>query len=76
MSNGTSFTSAEEMQQAYNQLWEDISSFFSQVPSYFSEVLDFASENPVAIIVVSVFITMLAFYFLRLIISNFTGSSR
>lgn len=73
---GTSFSSPEEMQAAYNQMWEDIASGFSSIPDYIDEVFDFAAENPVAIIVVSVFFTMLAFLFLRLIISGFSGRSR
>lgn len=76
MGNGTTFTSAEEMQAAYNQLWSDMASFFSDIPSYFSEVLDFAGQNPLAVIVIGLFIAFLAFHLLRCVISSFSGSRR
>lgn len=76
MTNGTEFSSPEEMMEAFNQLWEDLASFFTDIPSYFSQALEFAGENPLALIVVSLFLTLLAFYFIRCIISSFSGSRR
>lgn len=74
--SGTTFNSPEEMQQAYNQMWEDIASGFNMIPDYIKEAFDFASKNPVALIVVSLFLTTLAFLFVRMIISDFSGRSR
>ncbi len=70
------FSSPEEMQQAYDQLWEDLASFFTDIPAYFSEAADFASENPVGIIIVSMFLVLISFFFIRIIISDIGGGSR
>lgn len=67
---GTQFDTPEEMQSAYNQFWCDIASLFDDIPSCFEEALNFAAENPVAIIVISLFLVLIAFYFVRSIISG------
>ena len=74
--SGTSFSSPEDMLEAYNQMWQDIADGFTDIPDYFKQALDFASINPVAIIVVSLFLTMFAFFLIRIFISDFGGRSR
>lgn len=70
------FSSPEEMQQAYDQMWQDIADGISYVPSYFEEAVKFASENPVAVLVVTLFLILISCFFLRLIINAFSGRNR
>lgn len=70
------FNSPEEMQQAYDQMWEDIASGIGYVPQYFGDSMQFASENPVALLVESLFLVVIASYFLRKIISAISGLNR
>ena len=70
------FNSPEEMQQAYNQMWEDIASGIGYVPQYFEDSIQFASENPVALLVEGLFLVLVASFFLRKIIKVFSGRNR
>lgn len=70
------FNSPEEMQQAYNQMWEDIASGIGYVPQYFEDSMQFASENPVALLVEGLFLVLVASFFLRKIIKVFSGRNR
>ena len=70
------FNSPEEMQQAYNQMWEDIASGIGYVPQYFEDSMQFASENPVALLVEGLFLFRVASFFLLKIIKFFSGRNR
>lgn len=70
------FNSPEEMQQAYNQMWEDIASGIGYVPQYFEDSMQFASENSVALLVEGLFLVLVASFFLRKIITVFSGRNR
>ena len=70
------FNSPEEMQQAYNQMWEDIASGIGYVPQYFEDSIQLASENPVALLVEGLFLVLVASFFLRKIITVFSGRNR
>ena len=60
---------AEGMKQAYAQMWHDIARSFSDVPQLFQDVINFAVENPVALIVVGLVVALLAFMIIRRILS-------
>lgn len=62
---------AEGMKQAYAQMWHDIARSFSDVPQLFQDVINFAGENPVALIVVGLVVALLAFMIIRRILSAF-----
>ena len=59
----------EGMKQAYAQMWHDIARNFSDVPQLFQDVINFAVENPVALIVVALVVALLAFMIIRRILS-------
>ncbi len=76
MTTETGFNSPEEMQQAYDSMWEDIAGFLDDVPDYISEAVNFAMTNPAALMIVSLVIAFLAFILVRQIISVFSGRNR
>lgn len=76
MTTEAGFNDPEEMQQAYDQMWEDIASGIGYVPQYFEDSVTFASENPVALLVEVLFLILVAFFFLRKIITAFSGRNR
>lgn len=59
------FSSPEEMQQAYDQMWEDIADSVGYVPYYFESAVSYACTNPVGILVTSFFLVLIAFTFIR-----------
>ena len=76
MTTETGFNDPEEMQQAYDQMWEDISSGIGYVPQYFEDSVEFASENSVALLVEVLFLILVSSFFLRKIITAFSGRFR
>lgn len=76
MTTESGFNSPEEMQQAYDQMWEDIAGFLVDVPDYISEAVNFAINNPAALMLVSLVIAFLAFILIRSLISVFSGKNR
>lgn len=76
MTTEAGFNSPEELQQAYDQMWEDISGFLYDVPDYITEAVNFAMNNPAALMLVSLVIAFLAFLLVRSLISVFSGKSR
>ena len=57
-------------------MWEDIASGIGYVPQYFEDSMQFASENPVALLVEGLFLVLVASFFLRKIITVFSGRNR
>lgn len=76
MTTEAGFNSPEEMQQAYDQMWEDIAGFLGDVPGYISEAADFTVTNPAALMIVSLVIVFIAFLLIRSLISVFSGRNR
>lgn len=76
MTTEAGFNSPEEMQQAYDQMWEDIAGFLGDVPGYISEAADFAVSNPAALMIVSLVIVFIAFILVRQIISAINAHNR
>lgn len=76
MTTEAGFSSPEEMQQAYDQMWEDIAEGITDIPSYFQESMNFAVDNPAAFLVVVLFLVLVSSFFLRKIISAFSGHIR
>lgn len=64
------FNSPEDMQRAYSQMWDDIAGGIGDVPQMFKQVLDFAANNSLAMIVVGLVVALLAFMILRRILSG------
>ncbi len=76
MTTETGFNSPEEMQQAYDSMWEDIAGFLDDVPDYISEAVNFAMTNPAALMIVSLVISFIAFILVRQIISAINAHNR
>lgn len=76
MTAEATFTSPEGMQQGYSQMWEDIASGIGYVPQYFEDSIQFASDNPVALLVEGLFLVLVASFFIRKLITVFSGRNR